>query len=157
MLRKLLTVIETGVPLLTTATLGRFKSSSVALSERLSIRFAKGLKKPSRTADQICGARLSTVVVLFPNRPLILYPKPALAKAFLDQPELHKKVWQALDRMNDETLMGEGRVYGGGLHKLEPKELGNALAEKILKIYPNLLHQVRLHRTCTVTPNLLCH
>ena len=72
MLRKLLTVIETGVPLLTTATLGRFKSSSVALSERLSIRFAKGLKKPSSTADQIWGSRLSTVVVLLPNRPLIL-------------------------------------------------------------------------------------
>ena len=67
MLRKLLTVIETGVPLLTTATLGRFKSSLVALSERLSIRFARGLKKPSRTADQIWGSRLSTVVVLLPN------------------------------------------------------------------------------------------
>jgi len=45
-------------------------------------------------------------------------------------------VWQALDRMDDEALMGEGRVYGGGLHKLEPRELGNALAERILEVLP---------------------
>lgn len=32
--------------------------------------------------------------------------------------------------------MGEGRVYGGGLQKLEQRELGNALAEKILEILP---------------------
>jgi hypothetical protein len=67
---------------------------------------------------------------------LMLYPKPALAKVLLDRPELLKEVWQALDRISDEALMGEGRVYGGGLHKLEPRELGNALADKILKLLP---------------------
>ena len=67
---------------------------------------------------------------------LMLYPKPALAKALLEKPELLKEVWQALDRISDQALMGEGRVYGGGLHKLEPRELGNALAERILEILP---------------------
>jgi len=67
---------------------------------------------------------------------LMLYPKPALAKALLDKPALLKKVWQALDRISDEALMGEGRVYGGGLHKLEPRELGNALADKIVEVLP---------------------
>ena len=67
---------------------------------------------------------------------LMLYPKPALAKMLLDQPELLKEVWQALDRISDQALMGEGRVYGGGLHKLEPRELGNALALKILEVLP---------------------
>jgi hypothetical protein len=67
---------------------------------------------------------------------LMLYPKPALAKALSGKPELLKEVWQALDRMDDEALMGEGRVYGGGLHKLEPRELGNTLADKILEILP---------------------
>ncbi|MCL1475020.1 hypothetical protein LAY57_30795, partial [Argonema antarcticum A004/B2] len=67
-----------------------------------------------------------------------LYPKPALAKVFLERPELLKEVWQGLERISDEALMGEGRVYGGGLHKLEPRELGNALGEKILEVLPEL-------------------
>lgn len=66
----------------------------------------------------------------------MLYPKPALAKVLLNRPELLKKLWQALDRISDEVLMGEGRVYGGGLHKLEPRELGNALGDKILDVLP---------------------
>jgi hypothetical protein len=52
----------------------------------------------------------------------------------LNKPELLKEVGQALDRISDETLMGEGRVYGGGLHKLELRELGNAIAQKILEV-----------------------
>ncbi|MEB3182689.1 MAG: N-6 DNA methylase [Nostocaceae cyanobacterium] len=59
---------------------------------------------------------------------LMLYPKPNLAVALAQNPSLLLQVWQALDEISDETLMGEGRVYGGGLHKLEPKELGNAIA-----------------------------
>jgi len=65
---------------------------------------------------------------------LMLYPNLSLSKALLDQPELLKQVWQSLDRISDEVLMGEGRVYGGGLHKLEPKELGNALAGQVVEI-----------------------
>jgi len=34
--------------------------------------------------------------------------------------------------------MGERRVYGGGLHKLEPRELGNALGEKVIEVLPEL-------------------
>jgi hypothetical protein len=62
----------------------------------------------------------------------MLYPKPALAKMLLEKPELLKEVWQGLDRISDEALMGEGRVYGGGLHKLEPRELGNVIAPIVL-------------------------
>lgn len=59
---------------------------------------------------------------------LMLYPKPILSKALAQNSELLKLVWQALNQISDEMLMGEGRVYGGGLYKLEPKELGNAIA-----------------------------
>ncbi|CAD5989988.1 Modification methylase SalI [Planktothrix tepida] len=65
---------------------------------------------------------------------LMLYPKPVLAKVLLEKPELVKQVWEVLDRISDEALMSEGRVYGGGLHKLEPRELGNALAGKIVEV-----------------------
>ncbi|NJL10723.1 MAG: SAM-dependent DNA methyltransferase, partial [Calothrix sp. SM1_7_51] len=56
---------------------------------------------------------------------LMLYPKPALAELFLRQPSLKVEVWQALKSISDKALITEGRVYGGGLHKLEPRELGN--------------------------------
>jgi len=67
----------------------------------------------------------------------MLYPKPALAKVLLDKPEWLKEMWSALDRISDQALMGEGRVYGGGLHKVEPKELGNVVSLKIIEILRN--------------------
>jgi adenine-specific DNA-methyltransferase len=73
-----------------------------------------------------------------PNVYLMLYPKPVLAKELKDKPELLKAVWQALDEIPPDTLMGEGRIYGGGLHKIEPNELGNAPADSILPILPGL-------------------
>lgn len=68
---------------------------------------------------------------------LLLYPKPVLAAALGDDPELHRKVWQALSSITAEMLMGEGRIYGGGLHKLEPKELANVPAQSVLNALPN--------------------
>jgi hypothetical protein len=66
------------------------------------------------------------------NTYLILYPKPALLKAMGEHPERVRAVWSALNQILPETLMQEGRVYGGGLHKVEPKELANTPADDIL-------------------------
>lgn len=68
---------------------------------------------------------------------LMLYPKPVLATALSDTPELHRAVWKALASITATTLMEEGRIYGGGLHKLEPKELANIPADAVLKALPN--------------------
>jgi hypothetical protein len=65
---------------------------------------------------------------------LLLYPKPDLAISLSDHPELYRKVWKALSSIAAEMLMEEGRVYGGGLHKLEPKELANVSAASVLGI-----------------------
>jgi hypothetical protein len=69
-----------------------------------------------------------------PNVYLMLYPKPFLQMVMKERPALLRTVWQALNHISMSTLTGEGRVYGGGLHKLEPKELGNVPAENILAV-----------------------
>ena len=40
------------------------------------------------------------------------------------RPELKRQVWELLNEICPQAMLREGRVYGGGLHKLEPKELG---------------------------------
>lgn len=67
---------------------------------------------------------------------LLLYPKPALARHLSESPGLLRQIWERLTQITGETLVGEGRIYGGGLHKLEPKELANVSAEAILKLVP---------------------
>ncbi len=67
-----------------------------------------------------------------PNVYLMLYPKPSLRKLLKSKPQLHEAVWRALNQIPAESLIGEGRVYGGGLYKLEPKELGNAPGETVV-------------------------
>ena len=43
-----------------------------------------------------------------------------------------------------EQLLDEGRVYGGGLHKLEPKELANVDASAIAALLPGFERGVEL-------------
>jgi hypothetical protein len=76
---------------------------------------------------------------------LMLYPKPVLATVLSDDPGLHRAVWQALASITAEMLMGEGRIYGGGLHKLEPQELANVPADAVLRVLPDG-RQFRMHR-----------
>jgi len=70
-----------------------------------------------------------------PNVWLLLYPQPILRPALDRDPELLRKVWTALNALDVEVLLGEGRVYGGGLHKLEPKELANAPASRLVPLF----------------------
>lgn len=60
-----------------------------------------------------------------PNVYLNLYPNRLLSQAMDEQPDLRHVIWRSLQAIPVEKLLGEGRVYGGGLYKLEPKELGN--------------------------------
>ena len=73
-----------------------------------------------------------------PNVYLILYPKPFLQMFLKERPELLRAIWSALNQISTTTLTGEGRVYGGGLHKLEPKELGNVPADSIFSIVEDI-------------------
>jgi adenine-specific DNA-methyltransferase len=69
---------------------------------------------------------------------LLLYPKKPLADAIKANPDLIGSVWQALKTIKSEALTGEGRVYGGGLYKMEPRELGNVSADSVVAILPSM-------------------
>ena len=52
-----------------------------------------------------------------------------------------RRIWEILNRLTPDQLLGEGRVYGGGLHKLEPNELSNVDATAISELIPELQGQ----------------
>ncbi|MGH7099911.1 MAG: hypothetical protein ACREE4_19970 [Stellaceae bacterium] len=55
----------------------------------------------------------------------------ALARALAGNPALARHIREFLDAISPEILLGEGRVYGGGLHKLEPNEPANVPADAL--------------------------
>jgi hypothetical protein len=67
---------------------------------------------------------------------LMLYPRPMLARQLKRHHGLLTEVWRALNSIPHESLTGVGRVYGGGLHKLEPNELADAPADTVLDVLP---------------------
>lgn len=66
---------------------------------------------------------------------LLLYPKPILENTIQESPKLIRFVWECLNSISIDDLIAEGRVYGGGLYKIEPKELGNVLIENIYPLF----------------------
>lgn len=59
-----------------------------------------------------------------PNVYLLLYPLPWLQE-LPNLDSLLRMIWERLNALPAHVLLDEGRVYGGGLHKLEPRELAN--------------------------------
>ena len=62
----------------------------------------------------------------------LLYPTPIMARAIEEDKKLLEKVWETLNQIPADALLSNGRVYGGGLHKLEPRELGNIDASSLV-------------------------
>jgi hypothetical protein len=77
---------------------------------------------------------------------LLLYPKPFIARAMANDPMLTRKLWLALNEIQTKSFLAEGRVYGGGLYKMEPKELALLPAEHLLKLIPTHESLVPLHQ-----------
>lgn len=59
------------------------------------------------------------------NSYLMLYPKDVLKDVIESNPDYVEKVWKLLANIPAEAIKACGRSYGGGLYKVEPKELGN--------------------------------
>ena len=68
----------------------------------------------------------------------MLYPKDGLRAILRRQPERASEVFETLGLITGHELRGKGRVYGGGLHKIEPRELGRVNAEDFIKRWPEL-------------------
>lgn len=92
-------------------------------------RLASGNGKPFRFILNHSKATAANVY-------LMLYPKPFLDVELKKKPELLREIWEKLKRIETDDLIEQGRVYGGGLYKLEPKELGNVPADKVINIIP---------------------
>jgi hypothetical protein len=63
---------------------------------------------------------------------LLLYPKGILKRALDARPDLYPVVFSLLQDIKSHSFIDEGRVYGGGLHKMEPKELAFLPAQAIV-------------------------
>jgi adenine-specific DNA-methyltransferase len=97
----------------------------------------RGLAKREKPFRFILNRSQATAANVY----LMLYPIPALARALEAAPELARQIWEFLDSIPSATLLGEGRVYGGGLYKMEPKELANVPANAIAALLPTAERQ----------------
>ena len=64
---------------------------------------------------------------------LLLYPIGPLKRALSKAPGLVDVIFQILQEICSKDLVAEGRVYGGGLYKIEPAELGRVPAARIME------------------------
>jgi adenine-specific DNA-methyltransferase len=72
------------------------------------------------------------------NLYLMLYPKNDLARMLRDHPDRADNVFALLRQISGHELRGEGRVYGGGLSKIEPGELARISAAALVSHWPEL-------------------
>jgi len=80
------------------------------------------------------------------NLYLMLYPKRGLASMLSKHPDRAAGVHELLTQVTGHELRGEGRVYGGGLNKIEPSELGRVSAVPFVERWPELAEGVRRER-----------
>ena len=75
------------------------------------------------------------------NLYLMLTPIGSLAAMLSAHPERACQVYDWLGNLTGSELRSEGRVYGGGLNKIEPKELARISAQSLVEIYPEIMTQ----------------
>ena len=68
------------------------------------------------------------------NSYINFYPKKELQDKIKDNPSLLNDILDVLNDTDSSVLEKEGRVYGGGLKKIEPKELANVPCGKLTEL-----------------------
>ncbi|MEJ2237475.1 MAG: hypothetical protein P8X82_04195 [Gemmatimonadales bacterium] len=69
---------------------------------------------------------------------LMLYPTELLSHLIDTKPDIIRRIWEHLNGIREDEFLKSGRVYGGGLHKLEPKELRDMSADGIAELVPEI-------------------
>jgi hypothetical protein len=77
------------------------------------------------------------------NLYLMLYPRGGLSRMLRRHPSRKIELFNLLGQITGHELRGEGRVYGGGLNKIEPSELGRISAASIIRRWPELTGSIR--------------
>jgi adenine-specific DNA-methyltransferase len=77
------------------------------------------------------------------NLYLMLYPQNSLAAMLRRHPDRAEAVHALLGQVTGHELRGEGRVYGGGLNKIEPSELARISAASFVKCWPEIRSDVQ--------------
>ncbi len=77
------------------------------------------------------------------NLYLMLYPQNCLAGLLRRHPDRAEAVYALLGQITGYELRGEGRVYGGGLNKIEPSELARVSAASFVELWPELRTDVQ--------------
>lgn len=70
------------------------------------------------------------------NGYLLMYPRREYRYLFRNR-EFVRRVWQELNTLPAELFVRHGRVYGGGLHKMEPRELLSLPAKGVGRLLGN--------------------
>ena len=77
------------------------------------------------------------------NLYLMLYPQNNLAAMLRRHPDRAGAVHALLGQVTGHELRGEGRVYGGGLNKIEPSELARISAASFVARWPEIRSDVQ--------------
>ncbi len=80
------------------------------------------------------------------NLYLMLYPKNRMAAMLRQHPDRAETVHALLGQVTGHELRGEGRVYGGGLNKIEPSELARISATSFVEHWPEIEFDVQPQR-----------
>lgn len=81
--------------------------------------------RKTKASDKPFSFILNHSSAVVSNSYLALEPLKGVSELLIKNPDIVIKIWEALNEICGELMKGEGRVYGGGMHKMEPKELAN--------------------------------
>lgn len=103
-------------------------------------------------SDTKCGRPfrfiLNSSVATAANVYLAMYPTANLAGAMRRDSTLLRGIWEMLNQITPDKLIDEGRVYGGGLRKLEPNELANVDVTAIAELIPGFKGLTAVKQLC---------